>query len=145
MPTVPRVSARGSVRKVRDGRLPRALPSALPAWRTYLLPCWMLCFNCSAIAVPRDGRCSHRTGRCYVPTNEEKTRCVDSISSFQDFRHLSFRLEGLCNGIVPGRSAIPDSWSHSRKNRRIFAHFHIVSQPTPAGHLPCQQSSAARR
>ena len=74
--------------------------SIRPTSMAHLPPCWLLRFDCGAIAVPREAWC-HWSGRWYVPTNEGKTLCVDFISSFQTFRHLSFRLEGLCNRIVP--------------------------------------------
>ena len=65
------------MRKARDGRLPRALPFALPAWGIcHRAGCDALAV---AIVVPRDGRCSQGSGRWYVPTNEEKTPCVDFI------------------------------------------------------------------
>ena len=96
--------------------------SIRPTSMAHLPPCWLLRFDCGAIAVPREAWC-HWSGRWYVPRNEEKARCVDFISSLQNFRRLSFQFEALCNRIVPGRAAIPGSCSHSRKNRRIFAHF----------------------
>jgi hypothetical protein len=114
------VSACGATKKARDGRLPRALQSALPAWRSYLPPCWMLCFNCGAILVPRNAWCWHRSRRWYVPTNEEKTPCVDFVSSFQNFRHLTFQFDRLCNRIV---SAIPGFWSHSHEKSTDFRIF----------------------
>jgi len=83
-----------------------------------LPPCWLRCSNCGAIVVPRNAWCSQRSGRWHVPTNEEKTPCVNFISSFQNFRHLSFRLEGLCNRIVPIAEQSTDFRTFSYRKHR---------------------------
>jgi len=101
MPTVPRVSACGIMRKLEMGGYPelfhppyqhgaaachRAGWSALTAVQSY----------CHTTVDVRSGR---GDGMCQQM--KRKHRALISTLLFQNFRHLSFRLEGLCNRIVP--------------------------------------------
>ena len=97
--------------EARDGRLPRALPSALPTWRCCLPPCWLVCFNCSAIVLPHYGRRSQRSGRWYVPTNEEKTPCVNFNSSLSKLPTSIFSVRGAMQSDSPTRGKI-DEFAH---------------------------------
>ena len=57
--------------------------SIRPTSMAHLPPCRLPCFNCGAIAVPREAWCSHWSGRWYVPTNQEKAPCVVSFLLFK--------------------------------------------------------------